>query len=165
MIKNRNINVPLLNKVMEHIENRPWEWSQTQWAEPAEGRREFLRQMMRSTDHFWSWKAYKKSRMNGMTKKETAQILQTEGAFTCDAAFCFAGWAAYFDGAEARGGPGRFGYTNRVIDPQTGKQTTIREYAQKALGLTNYEAADLFAGSNTLADLRKQVDRLTRRAS
>ena len=159
--KNRNINVPLLRKTMEHIESRPWEWNQASWVEPAEDRRWFLRSVMKNGVRHW--KEYKQSALNGMTKKKTAEILQTD-AFTCDAAFCFAGWAAYFDGAEPANGD-KFSSSTSVINPRTGKRVTIRDYAQEALGLNPFEANSLFDGTNTLQKLRSKVDSLIRRAS
>lgn len=94
----------------------------------------------------------------------------------CGTAMCFAGWALTLDGAK---------WADEVTDDHVDSWSVVARRgepldmrtsegvrlafapvaAQKRLGLTDPEADHLFAGDNTLADLRRIVSEIKERAA
>jgi len=91
-------NLPLLNKVRDHIGAHPETWNQRHWRTVTD----------------------------------------------CGTSYCFAGWAAYFDGAV---------WANSVTENDLLFGDTAARWARDALGLTDMEAAWLFTASNRLDDI------------
>lgn len=91
--------------------------------------------------------------------EETHLVDEVGNAWSCDTAMCFAGWAAVLDGAKlvVRTSP-HINYLDcgAVMTPD-GKLTAASTYAQKALGLGDWDAGRLFNASNTLAEIREIV--------
>jgi hypothetical protein len=100
-----------------------------------------------------------------------------QGDWRCDSGMCFAGWAAQLAGgkwvmaADAIGQPELL-HANKSDDPEdirhtarrgfdepllAGEFVSARARAQRLLGLTDYEAGFLFAGTNTMPTLRRLV--------
>jgi hypothetical protein len=82
-------------------------------------------------------------------------------AVSCSTAFCFAGWVAHLDGmrfdwAKQYDGVWEAAY---VVYP-SGRSVSVSAYARQALGLDRYQAANLFQGGNSLADLRRVVEQI-----
>lgn len=83
---------------------------------------------------------------------------------TCGTAMCFAGWKVYLDGhtkfvPAARDEYGDY-HDSRMVNPTTGKAVTYaeaRDYAMKALGLTEEQADLLFSEDNELYDLERVI--------
>ena len=76
----------------------------------------------------------------------------------CGTAGCFAGHRAFLDGAVpivAHGVVSR----SRVLLPD-GQITGVEVYAEDRLRLTNTQSLRLFAGSNSLEDLKQIVDQI-----
>ncbi len=101
-------NIPLLNKVRDHIGAHPEEWHQGSWRMVIPG---------------------------------------------CGTAYCFAGFAALFDGAE---------FASDDLSLVGGGW--IEDHARQALGLTGDEANALFSGGGTLADIDYVLTRIYARA-
>lgn len=140
-------NVPLLRKVRDQIAERPWEWEQGSWVSDLEPT---LR-----------WKQSRLARLKtgistklGLTSKKLEAAIQAND-FTCETAFCAAGWAAYFAGATPiKFRPGdEVGYQRPLFRPATmlgpdGQVVEVRRFATSQLGLTTAEASVLFHGAN-----------------
>lgn len=89
----------------------------------------------------------------------------------CGTGMCFAGWACQLAGGQwahldpdnedladyLHAEPGDEALPNELI--------TAQERATRILGLTNHQAATLFAGSNTLGDLRRIVAEIKNKAA
>jgi hypothetical protein len=91
-----------------------------------------------------------------------------QAVWHCDTSHCFAGFAQLLDLKL----PLDYVDEDEDVDPDGDpydsglyfKGTDTGEYAQEALGLRDYEAKDLFASSNTLADLEEIVNELITKA-
>lgn len=130
-------NVPLLRKVRDHIATRPWEWHQAEWEINLDDHLTVLAKAFR---------CYAPSELRatyGLTKTETRKVLSKSfNDFTCDSAYCVAGWAAYYavpEDAVVRICLVRFA---------DGTWQHINSYAASQLGLTDSEASLLFDGDN-----------------
>jgi hypothetical protein len=123
------LNVPLLRKTMEHIEELP----HRNWLPSAE---------IRHTD---SWCQETWGRVFRNRKKEI-----------CGTSACFAGWAIELDEPGALDEVIRL-MDNIARTPL--RTPTPAYVAARILGLTRQQAADLFAGGNSKELLRTYVDR------
>lgn len=124
------INKPLIQKVMEKIEEMP------------------------SVHDFYA--AHRETGYSGppvdvWNQGEWLTKLFKVRGRTCGTAGCFAGWTAVLDGA-VDDGDGRVYLNDRVI--------SVGNYARKALGLSDTQAYDLFSGGNSKEDLRRIVNKL-----
>lgn len=88
---------------------------------------------------------------------------------SCGTAFCFAGMAVriahpdwYFEIVEDWNGKRITNGT--VLNENRDPVGTVKEVAQRDLGLDWNQANSLFSGGNTLSHLRRMVDRLTAHA-
>jgi hypothetical protein len=79
---------------------------------------------------------------------------------SCGTAGCFAGWRAILDGyTQASGVQGA------AVDPINRTFVDVMTHATKRLGLNGFQADVLFAGTNTLKDLKRIVDELCEQES
>lgn len=119
------VNIPLLVKTMEFIEQNPERHYQEYW---------------------------------------NSNVLDQETG--CSTAFCFAGWAAIFSGAEVPNWSevGMFwGVTADLRSVSVNKDSTathIAHYAEQVLGLEPLDALDLFSPFQTKEGQREIVDRI-----
>lgn len=142
------LNIPLMRKVMETIEDQPELWDQSSWLNLMTRRKDNIPESMRHlyTDTFIA---------NGVE-----WACKTEG--------CFAGHAALLSGATFsfdRNFPGdlRHADESEVITPE-GEKRAVDDYATEVLGLTHSQSSYLFYGGNSLTDLRRLVDSYIKRA-
>lgn len=112
---NREINVPLLRKLLEHITAHPDEWDQQTW---------------------------------GRESQQSA----------CGTALCVAGHAAHSLGHPLVWDKAANYVAHCLVD---GEVRSIPSVATHALGLSNRDAAHLFSGGNTLADLWRLANEMT----
>ena len=91
----------------------------------------------------------------------------------CGTALCYAGWACELDGGIWAAKPDEL-YSEYLVardgEPPEWHHDRValvfvRDRAQAVLGITDAEASALFQGSNGLADLRHQVNRIKARAA
>lgn len=67
----------------------------------------------------------------------------------CGTVYCIAGYIVFHNGFEPYGK-----YSSKVHNPETGVEGYIPYIAQQLLGISDRDAWKLFAGENTLADIR-----------
>jgi hypothetical protein len=123
------LNIPLLRKTMEHIEELP----HRNWLPSAE---------IRHTD---SWCQETWGRVFRNRKKEI-----------CGTSACFAGWAIELD---EPGALAELIHLMEVAGKAGVAGPSASRTAARILGLTGQQAADLFAGGNSKEHLRTLVDK------
>jgi hypothetical protein len=83
-----------------------------------------------------------------------------QGSWRCGTARCFAGWAV--EAARARWAYGEEDdmdtYGLGLVEDELGGYSHVAAWAQAALGLTPFQAGELFNATNTLEDIRNLVD-------
>jgi hypothetical protein len=89
----------------------------------------------------------------------------------CRTNACFAGWSLLIQGGQiltrrASEGEGTYisAYAIQMDDGEVVDAFDVATKAQRALGLTEYQAEALFAGGNTLTHLKEIVDEIAARA-
>jgi hypothetical protein len=75
----------------------------------------------------------------------------------CGTVACFAGWAVQMFAPDTAVLSGAYVYF------PDGRKLVVREYAMELLGLTDNQSDWLFAGSNTLAEPKRLIGRITGR--
>lgn len=129
------INFALLDEIMDYIEKHPRQWNQDDW--------------FRIVDL-----------VTGETRYETERVLMEE-VNSCGAAMCFAGHAALRMGFPAPPLNNNGSWQREVLD-EAGYpyREDVFVFAQNVLGLTSSQADALFAGSNSMEDLKNIVEAL-----
>ena len=90
---------------------------------------------------------------------ETLGAYDHYDAYSCDTSFCFAGWAAFLDGAKFIRSSLDINHLVDVVD-EKGREEHVSYYAKRALGLRDGVAYELFHSDNNLDDLRRIVNYL-----
>lgn len=134
----QRINVALLNKVMDHIEAHPEEWFQNSYSFSRED-------AMSPSAGKWFVQQRDKDALSRI-------------ANPCGTAFCFAGHVAHMTGCTPAYGDYDWSY---ITDAGGMDAMEIEGYAGEELGLTFEQYFQLFAGTNTLQDLRSLVTTFT----
>lgn len=126
-------NVPLLRKVMEHIEENPEEWDQHHWLR----RRANLR----------------RPRVVAANIEE-----QRQEVLSCGTAYCFAGHTAFMTGWEPIFSPNALSFNGENMQ-KDGKSLYVGAIARIELDLSPEDADRLFRATNTRRDLRALVNK------
>lgn len=135
------LNVPLLRKTMEHIEENLADWAQNQWVGTA-------RRWVNTSNEIPE------------VKRHGEHVYQREEfTVTCGTTFCFAGHAAHLAGWSPVWLEDLKRFSDRMME-KDGVERETEFIAMEELGLSIQEAGALFHGSNSLTRLRLQVDRL-----
>lgn len=139
------VNVPLLRKTMEYIDEHPLEWRQDNWMTPLSPHLAQIAACYSKADL---------AREFGVTHQELEQLQETGN--WCGSACCFAGWAVELT-PEAKPLVADFHLTGFEYD---GEDWDIADLAKDLLGLSDSEANVLFCETNTRENLHEIVDRL-----
>jgi hypothetical protein len=109
----------------------------------------------------WAEGEHEKSERGEPSEWDQGSWITRQRSVPCGTACCIAGKVALDDGLEPRIS-GRsweavhdFDSTSTVL--LDGERLSVPEYAQVALGLDRYQANELFAGGNTIEDLRRII--------
>jgi hypothetical protein len=125
------LNVVLIDKVMEVIETDPDHWKQRSWRHDGD---------------------FSPERVKDQESGENVLVT------SCNTSFCFAGWACQLEGAKW------VTVAHVLLEPGENDGTSdypgaisASQRATRLLGLTRYEAEDLFAPGNSLGQVRDIV--------
>jgi hypothetical protein len=119
-----------------------------------------------------SWIPGAKSKINVALLKKTLARIEAEPEhwnqswWRCGTSYCFGGWAAVLAGAKFRRPDENMSIEliPKYAWEKNRPYVVMHDRAQYILGLTNYEASELFFSGNSLADLKRIVRKLIRRA-
>lgn len=130
--RRETLNVELLEEIMSYIEAHPQTWNQANWYVNVDPE-------TGSQKHFW--------RIEEVTEQNS-----------CGTSFCFAGHVALREGFPAPPLENGVEWEREVSDLTWGESVDV--FAEKVLGIDPEQAEALFAGENTMADLRNMVTAL-----
>lgn len=130
--RRETLNVELLDEIMSYIEAHPRTWNQANWYVNVDPEDG-------STKHFW--------RIEEVTEQNS-----------CGTSFCFAGHVALREGFPAPPLQNGVEWEREVSGERWGE--AVDAFAEKVLGIDPEQAEALFAGENTMADLRNMVTAL-----
>lgn len=141
-------NLPMLRKVIDHIQEEPESWNQQHWAV--------------------KWVKVGVERLRNARGQFTGQTRPAE----CGTAYCIAGHTVVMAGYDLEWEPGLvMGWGDAVLarrtsvtNPDTGWYVTISDMAAHELGLTRQEWSELFAGGNNLHDVLRACKKIAKRA-
>lgn len=115
-----------------------------------------------------------KTGVNVELLNETLAYIEThpedwrQGEYRCGSGMCFAGWAATLSGREWLV-PDPDSMASNLLSPEGDEEPSmlrggvhVHEVAERLLGLTDDQGFHLFAGLNTLEDIRRIVAELTK---
>lgn len=137
--------LPLLRKIFEYIEAHPEEWDQGSWGKAFD-----LPPLRRLRDE--------RGRFTGGFER-----LKAEEIAHCGTSFCVAGHATNLAGANlVKDGSHLYTEGLRVYAKceYQGRTYYISELARHLLGLTEYEADNLFAAGNDFDDVREYCEEI-----
>lgn len=133
----KDINVPLLRKVMEHIESHPEEWDQGMW---VTGVRTLT---------------YRSGEVVRTYPMQTLPYYRTEPPAFCGTAFCFAGHVAHMTGWNPIWRGTHFD-RQRMHHPVHG-DADVETLAREELGISAGAAEALFNANNSMFHLQEIV--------
>lgn len=141
------LNVPLLRKVMEYIDEHPEDWEQGSWATHVPVRVDRLESLDAQGVLRWPKEQF------------TEEVELFDHRYACKTAYCFAGHAAVMSGATFKK-INVITWNGELVTTPEGKTMHVRSYAKKILGLTDTQASALFFGGHSRRSLRRLVNEL-----
>jgi hypothetical protein len=136
-------NIPLMRKIIEHIETAPETWKQSSWAyvEDPLGLPEASNEVDREVYESWGY-------------EDTVRVADPN---LCGTALCIAGHAVNMD-TKVVFLVDDTGSASLAQEVATGEVFDIETRARELLGLTANEASMLFDGDNSLNAIKDVVD-------
>lgn len=134
-------NIPLLEKIFDHIVANPEEWCQASYVATR------LFSTDASTDMY-----FEKHKVWEGTER------------ICATAFCVAGHAAFMTGSTPIWDNHDVAFQISSMRMPNGDVRNVDDIAQEVLGLKGDEAVALFNGGNSLGDIRRHIDKIKERA-